>query len=310
MNDKANASWHVSSPAAPVFLADIDRNRGMLRLHVRRGVDVHAVRERALAAQATQKHPLGIIVEQHSRTDLTQPRSLEHWIGRLAPGEVVYDPMLVVTRARHLVGLARSIRRILGKRSKGVFFDAARHVLVVVVRPIGDRAETMDLVQRAVDKASLGAAEVAAGALPDGIGIRIVSERPAADLVPVDRRSASVLGLLRGIVRRSFAPAAMALAGLAAVGPAAAAPNSRQILQAADPSHFGVLAGLSVLSEGVSQSRLDAFSSAALELYFGRSPAAEKALQLAQTSTQNTNTQNTNTQNTTSTQSTDASPGS
>lgn len=291
MSERTNFLLQLYSPTAPVFLADIDPSCGVLRLHVCQGVDAHAVRERALAALATQERLLGVTVEQHKRKNLTQPRSIEHWLCQLAPRDVVYDPMMVVMRARHLVCLAQSIHRVPGKRGKGIFFDAAQNVLVVVVRPMGDRAETSTLVQRAVDEAFLASAESAGGAQSAGMGIRVVSERPGVDLVPVDRLSASVLGLLRSIARQTFAPAALAIAGMAFIGSAAASTSPRQAPEAVDAAQFGVLAGLSMLSDTTSRSRLDTFSSAALEMYFGRSAAAEKAMKLAQGGIQNNNIQ-------------------
>jgi len=271
MNDKANAFRCVSSPAAPVFLADIDRDRGMLRLHVRRGVDVDAVRARALAAQATQERPLSVSVEQHDRKDLTQPRSLEHWLSRLAPGEVVYDPTLVVARARYLIDLARRVRLALGRRVKGVFFDYARNQLVVVVRPVGDRAETTTIVQRAVAEASRDVEASALGISQVGASFRIVSERPANELVPVDGLSVTVLGGLRRLARQALASAAMAVAGLTAIGPAGASTGSRSALPPADTAQLGVLLGLSLLSDASSRPGAGAFAAAALEMYFGRS---------------------------------------
>jgi hypothetical protein len=302
-----NSFLQVNSPEAPVFLADIDRARGILRLHVRRGVNVQAARERAYALMATQERPLGIVVQQHRREDLTQPRSLEHWVARFALGEVVYDPMLVVTRARYLVGVAQRVRRSLGRRGKGVYYDASRNMLVVVVRPIGDREEAATLVQREVDKAREEQG-FALGATPtgSGISIRIVSERPGLDLVPVDRLSNSLLIGLRRIARPLLAPVAMVLAGLAAISPAAASAGSRQVPKTSEAAAFGVLTGLSLSADSSYRQGLDSFAAAALEMYFGRTAAAEKAIQLAQANSEYT-TQNVNQQNMSTTS---TSPGS
>ena len=280
MHDKIGSLPRLSSATSPVFLADIDRSRGVLRLHVRRGVDVHAVHDRAQAFLAAQETPLRLVIEQHRRKDLTLPRSLDKWLDRLALQDVIHDPTLIVARARYLVSLAWGVRQALGRRCKGVFFDPVRRMLVVVVRPIGDREETAVLVKRSVD-------EVSRAVLPHdnqfgNICIRIASERPGFDLVPVDRHSDTVLGACRRIARQSLAPVVMALAALAAMGPSAASASPRQVLRAAEPAKFGVLEGLTLLSDGSYQSRLDAFASGALKMYFGLSAAGEKAMQLAQ----------------------------
>jgi hypothetical protein len=306
MNDKANAFWYVFSPAAPVFLADIDRDRGMLRLHVRRGLDVRAVHECARAFLETQDRDLVVTVEQHRRKDLTLPRSLEHWLSKLAPGEVVYDPTLVVARARYLIDVSRRVRLALGRRVKGVFFDYARNQLVVVVRPVGDRAEATTIVQRAVAEASRDVEASALGTSQVGASFKIVSERPAHELVPVDGLSISLLGGLRRLARQALASVAMAVAGLAAIGPAAASTGSRSAPPPADTAQLGVLLGLSLLSDASSRPGADAFAAAALEMYFGRSAAAEKAMQLAQAQQTTTETPNQDPNQTT----TEASPGS
>lgn len=306
MSDRIGPLFQVHSPAAPVFLADIDPARRMLRLHVRRGVDVRTVGESARAFLETQDRCLAVTVEQHRRKDLILPRSLEHWLSRLAPVEVVYDPTLVVARARYLIDLARRVRLALGRRVKGVFFDYARNQIVVVVRPVGDRGETTTIVQRAVAEASRDVEASALGIGQVGASFRIVNERPAKELVPVDGLSVSVLGGLRRLARQALTSAAMAVAGLAAIGPAAASTGSRSAPHPADTAQFGFLLGLSLLSDASSRPGADAFAAAALEMYFGRSAAADKATQLAQAQQTTTQTPNQDPNQTT----TEASPGS
>lgn len=292
MSDKVFPSVQLSSPSAPVFLADIDPARGVIRLHVRRGVDTRAARERAVAFLAMQDRRLTVVVEQHKRKDLVLPHSLEHWLSRLAPREVIYDPTLVVARARYLVDVARRVRLSLGRRVKGIFFDTSRSQLVIVVRPVGDREATTALVRgivaevsRSVDAAATGAGRIAAS-------FRVVTERPACELVPVDGLSTSVLGGLRRLPRRLLASAAMAVAGLTVIGPATASTAAKLAAGPADEVQLGVLSGLSLLSDASSRSGTDAFAAAALEMYFGRSAAAEKAMQLAQAQQTTTNTPN------------------
>lgn len=306
MSDRPSPLFQVHSPSAPVFLADIDTSRRVLRLHVCRGLDFRAVR----ACLETRDRRHAVTVQQHRRKDLTLPRSLEHWLSRLAPGEVVYDPTLVVARARYLIDVARRVRLASGRRVKGVFFDYARNQLVVVMRPLGDRAETTTIVQRAVAEASREVETSALGIGQVGASFRIVNERPANELVPVDRLSVTVLGGLRRLARQALASAAMAAAGLAAIWPAAASTGSRSAPPPADTAQFGVLLGLSLLSDASSRPGADAFAAAALEMYFGRSAAAEKAMQLAQAQAQaqqtTTQTPNQDPNQTT----TEASPGS
>lgn len=306
MSDRTSPLFQLYSPSAPVFLADIDHARGVLRLHVRRGVDVRAARDHARAMLATEGGGLSVRVEQHRRKDLTVPRSLEHWLSRLSPGDVVYDPTLVVARARYLVDLARRARLALSRCVKGVFFDSCRNQLVIVVRPVGDREVTATLVRRAVAEASRDVDTAAIGASRIGASFRIVSEKPAGELVPVDGLSISVLGGLRRIVRQSLRPVALAVAGLAAIGPAAANASPRSAPSLADTAQFGVLAGLSLLSDASSRQHANAFATAALEMYFGRSAPMEKAVQLAQVQQTTPQTPNQDPNQTT----TEASPGS
>ena len=306
MSDMSSPLFRLYSPTAPVFLADIDPSRRVLRLHVRRGVDVRTIREHARTLLETQDRRLAVTVQQHRRKDLTLPRSLEHWLSRLATGEVVYDPTLVVARARYLIDVARRVRLALGRRVKGVFFDYARNQLVVVVRPVGDRAETTTIVQRAVAEASRDVEASALGTSQVGASLKIVSERPAHELVPVDGLSVTVLGGLRRLARSALASVAMAIAGLAAIGPAAASTGLRSDPPLADTAQLGVLLGLSLLSNTSSQSGADAFAAAALEMYFGRSAGAEKAMQLAQAQQTTTETPNQDPNQTT----TESSPGS
>jgi|GEM_PF-881235 len=306
MTDNVNQLFQLSSVSAPVFLADIDASRGVLRLHVRRGVDVHAARDRVHAALAMQDSRLLVAVEQHSRNDLVQPRSLEHWLSGLGLREVIYDPTLVVARARYLVDLARRVRLTLGRRVKGIFFDTARSQLVIVVRPVGDREATSALVRSAVAEASRNVDPAVLGGGGAAASFRTVSEKPACELVPVDRLSISVLGWLRRLARRSAASAAMALAGLTIIGPAAANTAWRFAPPFDDTAQFGVLSGLSLLSDTSRRAGTDSFSAAALEMYFGRSAAAEKAMQLAQVQQTTPQTPNQDPNQTT----TEASPGS
>lgn len=306
MSDRPSALFQLHPPSAPVFLADIDPSRRVLRLHVRRGLDIRTVRESARAFLDTQDRRLAVAVEQHRRKDLTLPRSLEHWLSRLAPGKVVYDPTLVVARARYLIDVARRVRLALGRRVKGVFFDYARNQLVVVVRPVGDCEETTGIVQRAVAEVSRDVEASALGASHVGASFKIVSERPAHELVPVDGLSVSILGGLRRLARQALASVAMAVAGLAAIGPAAASTGVRSALPPADTAQLGVLLGLSLLSDASSRPGADSFAAAALEMYFGRSAAAEKAMQLAQAQQTTTDTPNEDPNQTTA----ESSPGS
>lgn len=306
MSSSPSPLFQLHSPSAPVFLADIDPARRVLRLHVRRGLDVRTVHECARAFLETQDRHLAVTVEQHRRKDLTLPRSLEHWLSKLAPGEVVYDPTLVVARARYLIDVSRRVRLALGRRVKGVFFDYARNQLVVVVRPVGNRAETTTIVERAVAEASRDVEASALGTSQVGASFKIVSERPAHELVPVDGLSISILGGIRRLARQALASVAMAVAGLAAIGPAAASTGSRSAPPPADTAQLGVLLGLSLLSDASSRPGADAFAAAALEMYFGRSAAAEKAMQLAQAQQTTTETPNQDPNQTT----TEASPSS
>jgi hypothetical protein len=98
---------------------------------------------------------------------------------------------------------------------------------------------------------------------------------PARKTVAVDAASASIWSVARRSLRRWWAPGAVAVIIAALTVPAAAKTEqvSRDALRA--QSSFGVLASLSVFTDGMRPQEADAFAQAGLNSYFGEGQKAQ-----------------------------------
>ncbi|MCW5745753.1 MAG: hypothetical protein KIT36_06095 [Alphaproteobacteria bacterium] len=292
---KAMIRGHSIAVAAPVFLADMDHTSARLRLHVRRGIDVADVQARAQAALDTAGQPIEVVVRAHDLRSLAFPRSLEHWLGRFQLGEVVYDPTMIVGRARALLRGAKACRAGLAGKVRGIFFDPGRRSLFVLIKGQGGAdLATREQVRSLVDAAwSPEAAEAADSvATPPRVNVQAVTSLPRGEVVPVDNKSASLARRLGSEVRRWLAPLALALAAAAIAGPATAKTDGRLPGLAGDartasksatvPAEFGVLSGLSVFADGQRRFELDAFASSGLHMFFGSTIHRTQGVQVAQ----------------------------
>ena len=251
---------------APVFLASGDARGSRLTLHVTSGSDIEQLKLRIRTVLSETSAKLRVSVRTHKLDRLAFPRSLEHWLRPFASEGVLYDPTMIAARAQELLNTARSCRATLGKIVDGIFFDAASRSMLVVVRG-GNLIELQSKI-----------ASIAVVSTKWEGSIRVVSVLPRQTLVPIDARSAALLLRLSRFVRRWRSPGAIALAISAALAvPASAHTNAGRldleratlstIVQPA--SEYGVLAKLSVFSDGARLGESDPFISVGLKTYFG-----------------------------------------
>ena len=129
---------------------------------------------------------------------LERKRSIESFSRTFGSGRIVYDPTGVAARSLALVACARMLRKQLGERISGVYFEADRRTVFVIVdrkrfvqdpeRNLRQRVETMGEIGGVVTEwrnTDPGSFEVA---------ICIGYEAPAGTgLIAIDRASASLL---------------------------------------------------------------------------------------------------------------------
>ena len=229
---------------APIFLASGDERGSRLTLHVAAGSNIEQLRARISSALSQTSAKLRVSVRSHKLNRLAFPRSLEHWLRPFSSEGVLYDPTMIVARARELLRTAQSCRATLGKAVDGIFCDPVSRSLLVLVR---GRNPT-ELQSRIASTA------------PATTGwegsIRVVSALPQQDLIPVDAQSAGRFTRLGRFIRRWRAPGALALAISAASVPAAAHTNAGRLdsapttlsINATSASEYGVLSKLSVFA--------------------------------------------------------------
>jgi hypothetical protein len=259
----------LGAAGTPVFLADFNSHKSELTLHVRAGSDTAKLRSDVRSAMEQAGQAFGISVRSHSLRKLAYPRSLEHWEKRFGTGELVYDPTMILSRARGLVAAAKACR-VSRDAVSGFFFDPDRRALYVLARGKSDAATMSNL------RSCVAAMCDRAWNRESWISVQVVSELPRREMVPVDADSASLSRRLGRAIRRWLAPVAFAaVAGIAV--PAAASSDVNQAeshpisTSTARAGNFGVLAGLSLFSDGQLRHELDAFAAAGLRQYFGSS---------------------------------------
>jgi len=250
----------------PIFLASGDAGGSRLTLHVAAGSNIEHLKARISSALSQTSGKLRVTVRTHKLDRLAFPRSLEHWLRPLSSEGVLYDPTMIVARARELLHAAQSCRATLGKAVDGIFCDLVSRSLLVLVRS----RNTAELQSRIASTAT-------ATIRWDG-SIRVVSALPRQDLIAVDAQSAGRIARLTRFIRRWRAPGALALAiSAASAVPAAAHTNAGRLdlarttlsMSATSASEYGVLSKLSVFSDGGRLNESDAFVSFGLKTYFG-----------------------------------------
>ena len=127
--------WRAIS-AGPVkpFLVTSDQSGSRLTCHLAREVAsgyslvTPGVRPRMRRDISRRVSALGfdlsIRVRSHSRHSLDKPHSLEAFLARFGTGERLYDPASVFDEAEQLVGFAAEIRRRLGDRLTGIYWNS------------------------------------------------------------------------------------------------------------------------------------------------------------------------------------------
>jgi len=270
---------------APVFLVATDSRGSHLTLHVHSGCDVSALRAQADRAMTRSGESVRVSVRAHNLRQLAFPHSLEHWLKRLDVGNVIYDPTMIVTRARSLLQAAMSLRAALGNTIRGSFFDSDHRTLFIMTRSISDvaraaavRLKIATLINEAFRWGAREASPDAARPLP--INVQVVSVLPRRNLVPVDAKSTSLARRIGHTIGRWLALGTVAVAMTAASLPAGASYGPARSgseafgTQASGPKapitgDFGVLSGLSVFTDGRRPSEPATSASTGLRLYFG-----------------------------------------
>jgi hypothetical protein len=291
MNTHGELLSAILNENTPVFLASGD-GESRLTLHVADTCDLAALKWRIDEAQGRGVSKMRVSVRKHQPRRLAFPRSLEHWLRQFSADQTVYDPTLIVERARALVSTAKICRSAFGQAIKSVLFDPASRNLFFVVRHPG--AINLEQLQAQIEPATKTGC--LSKDMPDSAAndrwlgaIRIVTAPPKQKLVPVDARSAGILSNVARIARRwrgsiLLAAAFSALAGL----PAAANTNvgqtfmSRASLEPTTTSRsipatdeYGLLPALSVFADGPASQSSEAFVSKGLRVYFGNMKLAQ-----------------------------------
>jgi hypothetical protein len=250
----------------PIFLADLDKQQSKLTLHVSEGADVASLQGAAKRASAKIAGPIQVSVRTHRLHKLAHPRSIEHWLRQFATGEIIYDPTMVMLRARGLLAAAQACRSTLGDAIRGSFFDPTHRTLFVLERrKAADATLTLaPRVRTTIEQAWDDAMDQIGHNARDRYwtSIQVVADLPHRELVAVDAKSASAVRSMRRTVRRWFAPLALAFALAGVAVPASADVNVVR-------GQFGILGGLSVFGDNTVPQKLDLFAFAGLHQYFG-----------------------------------------
>ena len=221
------AAQHRARP----FLAELEERgtKKTVRLHTIRNV-ASAAQRRALATDM-RKHFADTVVrvEAHSDRVFHGQKSLEGF-GRVAKGEILFDPTGAISRAKALAAYARALRSVFGRRIEGVFWTGEWRTLYVIFnakRVLVDGKVKVEFLAEAEVKAR----ELLNQTMPaddDFVSaIRLGFEAPEFPVIPVDAKSALLNQPLIATLRhRAGMSAIAAVFGLTAMGTASAADMS------------------------------------------------------------------------------------
>jgi hypothetical protein len=270
---------------AGFFLASVDPTRARLILHARAGSNEREARSQVLSAVAQAGVDLDVNIQLHRVRKLAFPRSIEHWLANIEVGTIIYDPTLIARRARALLSAATACRAEFGKLVGGIYFDPKQRTLIVAISAavgpqlVGEfHQRAMRVITAVWDAPGAGASAVSDSAMP--FAVRVMHEANDRNLVPVDAASATISWRIRNVLRSGLLPSTVGLAVAAFAVPAFAARTDIQHDRTV-PAHiggspsanlladYGVLAGLSVFTEGQAPSRLDGFGISGMRGYFG-----------------------------------------
>ena len=272
----------LSEIKTPIFLAEFDSRQSQLTLHVPKGRDLASLKVAAKLASDKVGEPIKLSIRAHRLRKLAYPRSLEHWVRQFDIDEIVYDPTMVMSRARDLIAAAKACRSMFGNAIGGLFFDPERRTLFVLARGKVDAAASSVLDQRVravVDGVLSGQSGGDHGGQP-WTGVRAVAKLPHRKMIPIDAKSASLTHEVTRVVRRWLAPVALAFALTGIAVPASAKVGAEQVGQAGHK--FGILGALSVFGDNAVPHELDTFASAGLQQYFGERIHTAKGVRVAE----------------------------
>lgn len=185
----------LATVRVPLFLAresETGKDR-RFTLHTADKASAAALRKQAETALSGQGIAADCKVVVHTQSALARNKSLEAFAASFGPGVTVFDPTGAVGRADALAACAAAIRASLDVRVQGVFADATRRTLFVVLdrARFSDKAETM-LAERGEALAAIAGIVTAWRQRADSIemAIRVGFELPAGGtLIPVDVKS-------------------------------------------------------------------------------------------------------------------------
>jgi hypothetical protein len=251
----------------PIFLGELDSQQSHLTLHVSHGADVASLQAAANRAVAKLETSIKVSVRAHRLQKLADPRSVEHWVSQFATGEIIYDPTMVMARARGLLAAIKTCRSAFGNAIRGSYFDPARRTLFVLDdgKTISATSNLAPRVRATIEQGWDQAMMQIGHKERDRYwtSIQVVGDLPHRELIPVDAKSASLARGVRRAIRRWFAPLAFALALTGIAVPASADVGSQ----------FGILRALSVFGDNAVPNKLDLFAFAGLQQYFGEKDA-------------------------------------
>ena len=247
---KASQSDQISAALAkiraPLFLARWSDLGGTphLVLHTAESRSANALGRQAGAVLKSAGIDCALKVVVHRPNKLTRFRSLEGLMKRLHGGAIVYDPTQFVGRSEAIVKLGVALRRALPEKIVGLFIEAERRTLYVLVDRDSYAKDGDGLaVERGNTTSTVAETFVrwqAANNSRFELATRIGFEPPAGTkLISVDtltvRRVVRTL-LRRGITRNAIKVGAASLFGLGALvpafagGPAVSEPNFSAIM--------------------------------------------------------------------------------
>ena len=231
----------AESLPAPVFLATLEAaSRPRVTFHMANGKLSRDEARQARAAFAREGAGTRYRIARHRSDRLQRLKSLEELAARFGTGDIVYDPLGSMARARALVDGAKTLRDALGDQLAGLYFEPRYRTVYVVLDPqqfVRDGKLPVDRLAAAEDEVRTtlrGVLEAVDEEL--ALAVRIGFSMPGQSLVPIDRRSAppprnvlsrmrasAMPGVLAAVLGLNVAGAGMAMAD----GPAVSAPNAK-----------------------------------------------------------------------------------
>jgi hypothetical protein len=227
--------------SSPVFLATYEAtSRPRVTFHLAKGNASRDVDRQTRAAFAKEGLGIRCRVARHRTDRLQRLASLEDLTARFGTGEIVYDPLGSMTRARALVAGAKTLREALGVRLAGLYLEPRYRTVYVVLDPnkfVRDGKLPVDRLAAAEDDVRETVRAVL-DSVDEGLdlAVRIGFSLPGQSLVPIDRasaaprrnmlsrmRSGAVPGVLAAVLGLNIAGASTAMAD----GPAVSAPNAK-----------------------------------------------------------------------------------